>query len=529
MMGRTRRLYHCLLLYQLFNNIDTMNIIKKIFKFKWSPHISSVMITFVLIALVSTNLALAASVPKLTLTNSTSSVDIAVTGADHSATVTFYYPNTAVNNSSSVSYTSIDIGQTDSNGSFNVSVAPNSYGLNGGISVYVSVDGTESLDTTWPISANTASQSGSLSLSQQSVALVIGQSVSIYPMNTANTLSIQSNSNSSVTSAYVQSSDNSVSITGLNVGSSIVSICASTAGCGTVSVTVTAPTQKVSFSQSPVYVIAGQPSQNLSIYGPGTYYGLTNTNKDAVSASISGTNLVLQGLVVGQSTISVCADGYLCGSLIVNSLASGSAVPAQTTILAPVVSNFDQPPQLSSLTISSNNASGLFFGPNSTISINFGTNVTVTNVQVKIAGLQTLATQGSNGLYYVSYKPTGNDTLPLQVAVSFIDLSGRTGQSYFWIGNSSANGPVSVNGASSVNGTAFSRYLYSGMTAYGVSDPEVIALQQRLKTDGFFTGSATGYFGPQTKAAVEKYQKKNGLSVIGVIGPATRTLLNKGI
>jgi peptidoglycan hydrolase-like protein with peptidoglycan-binding domain len=67
------------------------------------------------------------------------------------------------------------------------------------------------------------------------------------------------------------------------------------------------------------------------------------------------------------------------------------------------------------------------------------------------------------------------------------------------------------------------------MTAYGVSDPEVIALQQRLKTDGFFTGSATGYFGPQTKAAVEKYQKKNGLSVIGVIGPATRTLLNKGI
>jgi peptidoglycan hydrolase-like protein with peptidoglycan-binding domain len=67
------------------------------------------------------------------------------------------------------------------------------------------------------------------------------------------------------------------------------------------------------------------------------------------------------------------------------------------------------------------------------------------------------------------------------------------------------------------------------MNNVGQSDPDVVALQDRLYKDGFFTGSSTGYFGPQTKAAVEAYQKKNGLSVIGVVGPATRELLNKGI
>ncbi|MEI8327602.1 MAG: peptidoglycan-binding domain-containing protein [Candidatus Taylorbacteria bacterium] len=498
---------------------------------------NNIMIVCALGVFISTNLVVAAATPTLVISNTASSVNIAVTGADHNATVTFNYPNTSVSNPGSVSYTSLDLGQTDSSGSFSVSVAPNSYGLSGGISTYVTVGGSSSSHVAWPISTSTASQVGSLSLSQHSISLVVGQSVSIFPMNTANTVYIQGNSNSSVASAYVQSSNNSVSITGLNVGSSIVSICAPTAGCGAVSVTVTAPTQKITFSQSPIYVIAGQPSQNFSIYGPGTYYGLTNTNKDAISVSIDGTNLILKGLAIGKSTISICADGYSCGSVTVNSLSSGSSIPTQATILAPVTSGFDQPPQISSLTISSNNADGLFFGPSSTISINFGTNVSVTNVQVKIAGVQTLVTQGSNGLYYVSYRSTGNAAMPLSAIASFTDLSGRVGQSYFWIGNSAVNSPTAstVSAVSTSNGHvgvpsqlsgsgSFTKYLYSG-----ISDSEVTILQQRLKAGGFFTGLVTGYFGPQTKAAVGAYQKKNGLAAVGVVGPSTRTLLNKGI
>jgi len=67
------------------------------------------------------------------------------------------------------------------------------------------------------------------------------------------------------------------------------------------------------------------------------------------------------------------------------------------------------------------------------------------------------------------------------------------------------------------------------MTAQGVSNPDVLALQARLAKDGDFTGPQTGYFGPITKAAVQAYQTANGLSPLGVVGPATRNLLNEGI
>src|ERR1035437_1476119 len=105
------------------------------------------------IACLSVSLVSAASVPGLTLTNTSSSVNISVMGADHNATVMFFYPNASVNNATSISYASIDIGQTNSNGSFSVSVAPNSYGLSGGVSVYVSVDGANSSQIVWPTSA----------------------------------------------------------------------------------------------------------------------------------------------------------------------------------------------------------------------------------------------------------------------------------------------------------------------------------------------------------------------------------------
>ena len=68
-----------------------------------------------------------------------------------------------------------------------------------------------------------------------------------------------------------------------------------------------------------------------------------------------------------------------------------------------------------------------------------------------------------------------------------------------------------------------------GMNNIGQSDPNVVALQKRLTKDGLLFGAATGYFGPATKAAVIAYQKKHGLSPLGVIGPATRNLLNQGI
>jgi peptidoglycan hydrolase-like protein with peptidoglycan-binding domain len=54
---------------------------------------------------------------------------------------------------------------------------------------------------------------------------------------------------------------------------------------------------------------------------------------------------------------------------------------------------------------------------------------------------------------------------------------------------------------------------------------DVTALQGTLIQQGLLSGSATGYFGPLTAAAVMKFQTQNGVSAVGMVGPTTRGLL----
>ena len=57
----------------------------------------------------------------------------------------------------------------------------------------------------------------------------------------------------------------------------------------------------------------------------------------------------------------------------------------------------------------------------------------------------------------------------------------------------------------------------------------VTRLQKALKALGFFTESATGYFGSATEEAVIAYQKARGLTVDGVAGRATLRAINEDI
>ena len=55
--------------------------------------------------------------------------------------------------------------------------------------------------------------------------------------------------------------------------------------------------------------------------------------------------------------------------------------------------------------------------------------------------------------------------------------------------------------------------------------PAVVPLQQRLRTLGYYTGSADGYYGSRTQQAVRNFQKRNGLPVTGTADPATQARL----
>ena len=64
---------------------------------------------------------------------------------------------------------------------------------------------------------------------------------------------------------------------------------------------------------------------------------------------------------------------------------------------------------------------------------------------------------------------------------------------------------------------------------YGSRGDKVKELQQKLKRWGFYTGSIDGIFGSGTQAAVKNFQKKNGLTADGIVGPKTAAALGMNL
>ncbi len=55
----------------------------------------------------------------------------------------------------------------------------------------------------------------------------------------------------------------------------------------------------------------------------------------------------------------------------------------------------------------------------------------------------------------------------------------------------------------------------------GSSGDEVVTLQTKLKRWGYYSGAIDGKFGTMTQKAVIYFQRSNGLSADGIVGPAT--------
>jgi hypothetical protein len=72
----------------------------------------------------------------------------------------------------------------------------------------------------------------------------------------------------------------------------------------------------------------------------------------------------------------------------------------------------------------------------------------------------------------------------------------------------------------------FTRTLKLKMKGADVKELQKILIAKKFLADD---GNSTGYFGAATRAAVMAYQTAHNLEAVGYVGPATRTLLNKGI
>ncbi len=65
----------------------------------------------------------------------------------------------------------------------------------------------------------------------------------------------------------------------------------------------------------------------------------------------------------------------------------------------------------------------------------------------------------------------------------------------------------------------------SGTYKQGAEGSNVVTIQKRLKTLGYFTGTATGYYGSATVASVKKFQQNSGLNADGICNSATLTVM----
>jgi peptidoglycan hydrolase-like protein with peptidoglycan-binding domain len=64
-----------------------------------------------------------------------------------------------------------------------------------------------------------------------------------------------------------------------------------------------------------------------------------------------------------------------------------------------------------------------------------------------------------------------------------------------------------------------------GLLSVGDTGPEVSNLQIRLRDLGLYNGAIDGDFGSGTEAAVQEFQRRNGLTADGVVGQSTRDAL----
>jgi len=74
---------------------------------------------------------------------------------------------------------------------------------------------------------------------------------------------------------------------------------------------------------------------------------------------------------------------------------------------------------------------------------------------------------------------------------------------------------------------AFLVLLTAPGAAVAAGRPDVAALQVALRGAGLYGGTVDGVAGPGTRAAVSRFQARNGLVADGVAGPATRAALGR--
>lgn len=312
--------------------------------------------------------------------------------------------------------------------------------------------------------------SSTLSFSPTAPALSTGQTISV-AISGGSGYYVSGNSNSSIASATIGSS--TLNISGLANGTAAITVCSTASGCGTANVTVGSPAfQAVTFNVTNPTISVGQ-TLNVLLSGGSTYYVLSNSNGSVAQGTVSASTLTLNGVSAGSAIFVICIPGGDCGNLSVTVSAAATQTP--TLAVAPI-------PTLTPALVPTQTQSS------------------AADVAALLSAIKSTQSQLAQILAQIQAM-----TNTLTQLASKISVSAQT------------SAPI----ASASFSGAFTQYL-----VLGSEGAEVTALQKKLSALGFYSGVATGYFGPLTETAVKAYQSARGISSVGFIGPSTRAALN---
>ncbi len=179
-------------------------------------------------------------------------------------------------------------------------------GSSGGVSAITVCSSDMSSCGTINATAGTSSSSA-LTFNPASPSVPVGQTLTVSISGYAATsYYISSNSNSSVLQASTNS--NILTLTGLASGSSVITVCANSTTCSSLTVIVGAGTSGISFSQSTISLNVGS-NMTFTINGSGGYYVASHSNSNTTSVQVSGSTGTVTALANGTDTISICQTG----------------------------------------------------------------------------------------------------------------------------------------------------------------------------------------------------------------------------
>ncbi|MDR3643367.1 MAG: pilus assembly protein N-terminal domain-containing protein [Candidatus Doudnabacteria bacterium] len=450
-----------------------------------------------------------------------------------------------------------NIGQTDGGGNFTSVVSLPGDGSGSPLQIYVTVGGQQSSTVQlYPNGNNNngcgyygCNNVGGLTLSQSSVSLNVGQSVSVTASapiyGYSNNVYVSSNSSPSVASASV--SGNQVTVYGISSGSTTISICLSSGSsmCASLYVTVSGGsncyngsgyncgnTGNVWFNPANPTMYVGQSlavSINSSVtnnaYGAyaAAYYSISsNSNTSVVTGTVNGTVLNLYAAQSGSASLVVCSNSLnFCGTLYVTVNGSGNCgyYGCGTGLTLSQTSLSLTAGQGASVTVTNNNSGGTpYISSNSnsgvasaTVSgnaiyvtgISSGTtNISICQNNASQCATLSVTVSGSNCGYYGCNNGLvlSQNNLSLNVGQSFtvgISSSNYYGGSYYIASNS--NGIVA---SANVSGSSvYVNALNAGTTNISVCQSSTSVCATLYVTVGG-GGSGTGFSLSQTSLAI---------------------------